>query len=75
MDILNLNKINGGISWNNQDKFFTSKFYNESYDIPDIKHIVIELDMVLFWFNVDQITVDGLIFSDPIDLRNYIFNI
>lgn len=75
MDILNLYKISNGLSWNGQDKHYTTKYYSESYDIPDLSYIVIELNQTIYWFNCQEITIDGLNFNDPIEVRNYLFTI
>ena len=73
MDILAISKIKNGLSWNNQDKFFTTKFYSDGYTIPDIIHIVLELNQTIYWFNCQEITIDGLRFNDPIEVRDYLF--
>jgi hypothetical protein len=73
MDILNLFKTINGLSWNGQDKEYTTKYYGESYNIPDLIHIVIELNQTLYWFNIREITIDDLTFNDPIEVRNYLF--
>ena len=75
MDILNLFKTINGLSWNGQDKEYTTKYYSDSYDIPDLNHIVIELNQTVYWFNSREITIDGLTFNDPIEVRNYLFTI
>ena len=75
MDRIDIIKINNGLSWNNSEKIFTKKYYEESYNIPDTQHIVFELNENIIWFNCNYITIDGNIFNDPIEVRNYVFNI
>jgi hypothetical protein len=75
MDRIEIIKINNGLSWNNNEKIFTKKYYEESYNIPDTKHIVFELNENIIWFDCDGITIDSNIFNDPIEVRNYVFNI
>jgi hypothetical protein len=74
MDTLNINKISGGLSWNGSEKYYTTKYFSESYDIPDIEHISIELDEAIIWFNCYDITIDNQSFSDSIEIKNYLFN-
>ena len=75
MDRIDIIKINNGLSWNNNEKIFTKKYYEESYIIPDTKHIAFELNENIIWFVCDSITIDSIIFNDPIEVRNYVFNI
>jgi hypothetical protein len=73
--MLTISKIQNGLNWENEDRFFTNEYYENGHEIMDDIHILIELNNMIICLKSDSVTVDGIgPFSNSQDLINAIFS-
>lgn len=72
--MLQITKIQNGLNWNFEDKFFTNEYFENSYQILDNLHISIELNSMIFCLKSDETTIDEIgPFNNSQDLVDAIF--
>lgn len=71
--ILEINKISGGLRWEDQDRYFTYEILPNGYDIQGIDLCNIELDNQIFVLCSNDSTIDGVQFNNINDELNYIY--
>lgn len=72
--MIQITKIENGISWDNRDRFFTQEMIENGYEKMDDMHISVELDLNIICLKCDDTTVDGLgPFENSQELINAIY--
>lgn len=71
--ILEINKISGGLRWEDKDRYFTYEILPNGYDIQGIDLCNIELDNQIFVLCSNDSTIDGVQFNNINDELNYIY--
>jgi hypothetical protein len=71
--MLNVIKIENGLNWNNEDRFFTNEYYEFGYQIADAINLTIELDNQIYGMCVESATIDGITYNTSNDFVNAIF--
>lgn len=71
--MLNVIKIENGLNWNNEDRFFTNEHYESGYQISDEINLTIELDGQIYGMCVESATIDGITYNTSNDFVNAIF--
>ena len=73
--ILEITKIEGGLRWNDIDRYFTNIYFPNGFDIQSLDLAQIELNNQVFMLCSNDSKVDGLMFSNIQDEIAYIFNL
>lgn len=71
--MIDIIKIEGGLRWDDKEKFFTYIIFESGYELIDTNHISIELDEQIYCLGADSVTIDGDFCLDSQDLVNKIF--
>jgi hypothetical protein len=71
--MLNVIKIENGLNWNNEDRFFTNQHYESGYEIADTINLTIELDNQIYGMCVETASLDGIMYSTSQEFANVIF--
>ena len=71
--MLNVIKIENGLNWTNEDRFFTNEHYEFGYEIADAINLTIELDNQIYGMCVESATIDGITYNTSNDFVNAIF--
>jgi hypothetical protein len=71
--MLEITKIENGLSWGGRDKFYTSGIFEIGYEIIDTNHISIELDDQVYCLGADSVKIDNQSCTDSSDLVVKIF--
>lgn len=61
--ILEVTKIENGLSWSNEDKLFTNLYYVNGYEISDPINLTIELDNQIWGMCVETASLDGVMYA------------
>jgi len=57
--ILQVTKIENGLNWSGEDRFFTNLYYVSGYQISDELNLTIELDGQIYGMCVETASLDG----------------
>ena len=69
-----IKKIQNGLTWNGEEKFFTKELLENGYEIMDNIHISIELNNMVFCLKCDDTVIDQQgPFQTSQDLVNTLF--
>jgi len=72
--MIDIAKIENGLSWNNRDWNFTQELLQNGYEVIDDIHISVELDLHVICLKCDDTTVDGIgPFKDSQELLTEIY--
>lgn len=71
--ILEIEKIEGGLRWDNTERYFTYSVYSQGFDIQGIDLANIELDNQVYVICSNDSTIDGLTFANIQDEIDYIY--
>ncbi len=58
--MIQITKIENGLRWNDEDRFFTKDLYENGYLIIDPIQISIELNQNIICLRSDETTIDGI---------------
>lgn len=73
--MLEISKIENGLSWKSQDRLFTKEYFENSYEIINEILISIELDAMIICLKSDDTTIDGVgPFNNSQELVDAIFS-
>ena len=71
--ILEITKIQGGLSWDNKNLLFTNSCFESGYEIQGDDIALIELDDQVFVICCKDSTIDGQSFATISEEISYIF--
>ena len=57
---LEITKIENGLNWNGEDRFFTNLYYESGYQISDEINLTIELDGQIYGMCVETASLDRI---------------
>lgn len=61
--ILEVTKIENGLNWSGEDKFFTNLYYVNGYEISDPINLSIELNEQIYGMCVETASLDGVMYA------------
>jgi hypothetical protein len=71
--ILEVTKIENGLSWNGEDKFFTNLYYENGYEALDPINLTIELNEQIYGMCVETASLDGVMYSTSEEFATAVF--
>lgn len=74
--MVEITKIENGISWNDRDWTFTQEMLENGYEVMDDIHVSVEIDLNVVCFKCDDTIIDGIgPFSDSQELFNALYGL
>ncbi len=71
--MIEITKIENGLNWLGEDRFFTNTYYEKCYEITDPINLTIELDNQIYGMCVDTAILDGVRYNSSQEFANAIF--
>jgi hypothetical protein len=73
--ILEVTKIENGLNWSGEDRYFTNNLFESglSYLLIDTINMSIELDNQIYGMCVETASIDGIMYSTSQEFANAIF--
>jgi hypothetical protein len=71
--ILEVTKIENGLNWLGEDRFFTNTYYENGYEALDPVNLTIELDNQIWGMCVETASLDGVMYATSEEFATAVF--
>jgi len=72
--ILEVTKIENGLNWLGEDRFFTNLYYENGYEASDPINLTIELDNQIYGMCVETASLDGIMYETSEEFATAVFS-